>query len=135
MSSGRTVVSSPNFYSPHILSSFLARPSRTPSLSLPRSADLPLSLLQREFFRPSQTYPSSPVDAGQGSDFRAPYSLMRTAPSSHKRGQYTAQEGLGCLPSYIPSVTALLLFNTSDNPYKTYVRSPLIPRESCMLYA
>lgn len=30
-------------------------------------------------------------------------------------------EGLGGLPEYLPSVTSLLLFNTSDNPYKKYV--------------
>lgn len=63
----------------------------------------------------------SPVDAGVGSDFRAPFYLMRPAPESLPQAQRTAQEGLGKLPSYIPSVTALLLFNTSDNPYKTYV--------------
>ena len=30
-------------------------------------------------------------------------------------------EGLGGLPEYLPSVASLLLFNTSDNPYKKYV--------------
>nr|WAW84867.1 WASH [Halisarca dujardinii] len=30
-------------------------------------------------------------------------------------------EGLGSLPEYLPSVASLLLFNTSNNPYKTYV--------------
>lgn len=30
-------------------------------------------------------------------------------------------EGLGGLPEYLPSVTSLLLFNTSDNPYRKYV--------------
>ena len=30
-------------------------------------------------------------------------------------------EGLGSLPEYLPSVASLLLFNTSKNPYKTYL--------------
>ena len=30
-------------------------------------------------------------------------------------------EGLGSLPRHLPSVTSLLLFNTSENPYKKYV--------------
>ncbi|XP_053391603.1 WASH complex subunit 1-like [Mercenaria mercenaria] len=35
-------------------------------------------------------------------------------------------EGLGGLPKEIPSVSALLLFNTSENPYKKYViKDPL----------
>ena len=30
-------------------------------------------------------------------------------------------EGLGSLPKHLPSVSSLLLFNTSENPYKKYV--------------
>ncbi len=30
------------------------------------------------------------------------------------------QEGLGRLPSYLPSINSVLLFNTDENPYKTY---------------
>lgn len=30
-------------------------------------------------------------------------------------------EGLGSLPRHLPSVTSLLLFNTSENPYRKYV--------------
>ena len=31
------------------------------------------------------------------------------------------QEGLGRLPSHLPSVSSILLFNTAENPYKKYV--------------
>jgi len=36
-------------------------------------------------------------------------------------GDENMQEGLGRLPRYLPSVSSLLLFNTSENPYKKYV--------------
>lgn len=38
-----------------------------------------------------------------------------------KKADETRGEGLGGLPKEIPSVSALLLFNTSENPYKKYV--------------
>lgn len=38
-----------------------------------------------------------------------------------KKASETQGEGLGGLPKEIPSVSALLLFNTSENPYKKYV--------------
>ena len=34
---------------------------------------------------------------------------------------YEESEGLGGVPAYLPSVASLLLFNTSENPYKKYV--------------
>ncbi|WAR26795.1 WASH1-like protein [Mya arenaria] len=38
-----------------------------------------------------------------------------------KKGDGNKGEGLGGLPKKIPSVSSLLLFNTSENPYKKYV--------------
>lgn len=43
-----------------------------------------------------------------------------------KKNDQNRGEGLGGLPREIPSVSALLLFNTSENPYKKYViKDPL----------
>ena len=36
------------------------------------------------------------------------------------RGQ-EENEGLGSLPRYLPSVSSLMLFNTSENPYLKYI--------------
>jgi hypothetical protein len=36
------------------------------------------------------------------------------------RGGDTDAEGLGRLPHYLPSVSSLLLFNTAENPYKSF---------------
>lgn len=48
-------------------------------------------------------------------------SVRKNKKTSENRG-----EGLGGLPKEIPSVSALLLFNTSENPYKKYViKDPL----------
>jgi WAS family protein 1 len=38
-----------------------------------------------------------------------------------RNNQNSQEEGLGGLPSNIPSVSSLLLFNTTENPYKKYV--------------
>ncbi|BFZ10703.1 hypothetical protein BsWGS_13742 [Bradybaena similaris] len=41
--------------------------------------------------------------------------------NSREEDQNSKKEGLGGLPSDIPSISSLLLFNTTENPYKKYV--------------
>ena len=38
-----------------------------------------------------------------------------------KTGEAQEWEGLGRLPQHIPSISSLMLFNTDENPYNTYV--------------
>lgn len=47
------------------------------------------------------------------------YHKQQTA--SNDDGTEAEGEGLGSLPKHVPSVSSLLLFNTSENPYKKYV--------------
>lgn len=54
--------------------------------------------------------------------------LRRQAARREKAGMQDPEmgEGLGSLPKNLPSVSSLLLFNTTENPYKKYVvRDPL----------
>ena len=41
--------------------------------------------------------------------------------SAADRKERESEEGLGRLPEIVPSVSALLLFNTAENPYNSYV--------------
>lgn len=43
------------------------------------------------------------------------------AAERRQKGSETMEEGLGRLPTVLDSVSTLLLFNTSENPYKKYV--------------
>jgi WAS protein family homolog 1 len=65
---------------------------------------------------------SSPTSAGAGSDFSTPLSLISISPkpSAGADAARLGREGLGRLPRGLPSVSAMLLFNTSENPYRTY---------------
>jgi hypothetical protein len=64
---------------------------------------------------------SSPAMAGAGSDFSLPLSLLTLSPpSAGDCGTRHGREGLGRLPRSLPSASAMLLFNTPDNPYRTY---------------
>ena len=65
---------------------------------------------------------SSPTSAGAGSDFSIPWSLVSISPkpSSAADAARLSREGLGRLPGSLTSVSAMLLFNTSENPYRTY---------------
>lgn len=45
----------------------------------------------------------------------------RSVARQDSSGDFEQGEGLGSLPRNLPSVSSLLLFNTSENPYKKYV--------------
>jgi WAS family protein 1 len=65
---------------------------------------------------------SSPAMAGAGSDFALPLSLITLSPPSTGGGDGArlGREGLGRLPRALPSASAMLLFNSKENPYRTY---------------
>ena len=47
--------------------------------------------------------------------------LMRSEHESAFNEEQELAEGLGRLPSYLPSISSVLLFNSDENPYKQYV--------------
>lgn len=70
---------------------------------------------------------TNPARAGEGLDFKAPFSVVERAPKELPATSYTnPDDGLGQLPEYMPSVTAMLLFNSTENPYRGYVPTELL---------
>jgi len=70
---------------------------------------------------------SNPARAGEGLDFKAPFSVVKVSPKEAPAASVSnPDDGLGRLPEYLPSVTAMLLFNSSENPYRGYVRAELL---------
>ena len=70
---------------------------------------------------------TNPARAGEGLDFKAPFSVVERSPKEVDAGSYiNADDGLGRLPEYLPSVSAMLLFNSSENPYRGYVQTDVL---------
>ena len=70
---------------------------------------------------------SNPARAGEGQDFKAPFNVVQGIPTELGAGGYiNADDGLGRLPDYLPSVSAMLLFNSAENPYRGYVQTELL---------
>ena len=72
--------------------------------------------------RPPWRIRSSPASAGAGCDSSTPLSLLSLSPPAAAGADAArlGREGLGRLPRALPSVSAMLLFNTSENPYRAY---------------
>jgi WAS family protein 1 len=47
--------------------------------------------------------------------------MTETSGIDERQDKTEEWEGLGRLPAHLPSVSSLLLFNTSDNPYNLYL--------------
>eukprot|EP00118_Oscarella_pearsei_P025374 m.308082 g.308082 ORF g.308082 m.308082 type:complete len:499 (+) comp43352_c0_seq1:665-2161(+) len=80
-----------------------------------RYSSRPLTVDAR-VMRDKQNFHSFPVDVDRLCEERRAEEAARASPLEDDEG-----EGLGRLPKVIPSVSSLLLFNTSENPYKKYV--------------
>jgi WAS family protein 1 len=87
----------------------------------PLLADRPFAPLPPAAASQPRRIRSSPAMAGAGSDFSLPLSLLTLSPpSAGDGGTRHGREGLGRLPRSLPSGSAMLLFNTPENPYRTY---------------
>jgi len=52
---------------------------------------------------------------------------VQGTPKEVDAGSYiNGDDGLGRLPDYLPSVSAMLLFNSAENPYRGYVQTQLL---------
>ena len=75
----------------------------------------------------TRVFNSNPARAGEGLDFKAPFHVMERAHKLLPQDAFiSAEEGLGRLPHYLPSVSAMLLFNSTENPYRGYVSAHLL---------
>ncbi|XP_041349926.1 WASH complex subunit 1-like [Gigantopelta aegis] len=77
-----------------------------------------LSKVKRPHYRCQSKHP--PVDDRVLRDKLQFFNVHLNLKQKNKMGA-NREEGLGGLPRVVPSISSLLLFNTSENPYKKYV--------------
>lgn len=85
----------------------------------PLYAKIPRERLKHGHFHLSDVKHSLDVEASQKKFLLSSESFLLQ--ELQKRRQVEHLDGLGRLPDRLPSVSSLLLFNTSENPYKTYL--------------
>lgn len=81
------------------------------------SSDIRLPDVTNEMMHAKSTYFKPKV----ASKATIKYNKQRSKSTGGDNETEAEGEGLGSLPKHLPSVSSLLLFNTSENPYKKYV--------------